>query len=342
MRKLNDLHHFQDPQEEKPPETPPKNRLKRFFSWFFKWFKKDKTKLTVPAINQKVIISRILLGLCILIILFVLIFIARSFRYNHEQKQARTQISQLSSELKNIKAHNGNTDNIDVFSKEFVTAYYHTKLEQEDYNDNLKKFIAKDMEVPKVSKREDEKTIQNISLWHKEVSPSNENLYNLSYLVDYQVGKNKGVSKEIINFKVEKNKDNYSVVTYPYFESFKDNQNVVDKKLILNQPSSKPLDNQTSDNLMKWLDNTFLPRYFKDTSLDEMSYMMRNAETLGDSRNYEKLKDTTVYQENKQFIIFANVLLTDKATNQEEIQSLKIVIETDKNNKNIVQSIEHY
>ena len=342
MRKLNDLNQFQPPQEEKPPEPPKEKRENWFLKIFKKVFKKDKRKLTVPAINQKLIFSRILLGLCILIVLFVLIFIVRSFRYNHEQKQARVQISQLSSELKSIKVHNGNTDNIDVFSKEFVNAYYHTKLEQEDYNANLKKFMAKDMETPKVNKGEDEKSIKNISLWHKEVSPSNENLYNLSYLVDYQVGKNKGVSKEIINSKVEKNKENYSVVTYPYFESFKDSQNVVDKKLVLDQPSSKPLDNQTSENLTKWLDNTFLPRYFNDTSLDEMSYMMKNVETLGDSRNYEKLKDTTVYQEKGQFIVFADVLLTDKATNQEEIQSLKIVIENDKNNKNIVQSIEHY
>lgn len=271
--------------------------------------------------------------------LLVLFFIFRNLRYGSEQHKIREQVNNLNKQVETLKKDSGITDNIDVFSRMFVTAYYDTDKKQDDYEETLSNFFAKNTELPTLSKDSKVKKISSLVLWGKKRSEAKDNTYEISYLVSYSLA-GRTIEKEIMSFNVFQENEKYSVVSYPFFSKVPNLYNKVDKKMELS-PDEKALDDSKTKELTDWLSKTFLPRYYNNTQPDEMSYMMKNVEVMGDSRLFKSIADTKVFEKNGEYSIFTKVNLIEKSTGKEEVQELKLLL-TKKDKQNIVNLIEHY
>lgn len=306
--------------------------------------KKSKIKVSepeirVPTLNKKIFFARFFQIFLLALLFFVIFFVVKNFKYGFEQQKIKDNVQTLTKEITNLKQDSGITDNLDVFSRTFVSTYYQTKDSQDDYTESLNKFFTKDMTVPTLDKDSPSKTIISLVLWSKNHREDNSNIYDIKYLVTYSL-RTKSY-KELISFSVEKKGSQYSIITYPYISNVPDLYSGNKKKLNAEVPDTKPLEEKDYKEVLKWTTKTFLPKYYSNTSLDEMGYMMKDSEVLGNSRNFENFSNVEVYKKGAVFTIIGESNLVELGTDKKEIQDLKIEVIEEKG-KFVVQKLIHY
>lgn len=302
--------------------------------------KKKTVKSRVPTINQHLIIARILKGLLVLILFMVLFFLVKNFSYGSQQAAIREEIFKLQTDISRIQTDSKVTDNLDVFGRMFVSAYYDTdKEKEENYTDTLSRYFAKDMTLPKLAADPKTKKLVSVVLWGKQTEEHN---FLLSYLVTYHWEGDDQTAKEIMTFKVKPDSQKYNVVSYPYFQDMPSLTNGEKKKDVPSEPSEKPLPEKETADLLKWLAETFLPRYYNDTAEDEISYMMDKPQVLGKSREFIKIASYQIYPQETGFLVIAEIDILERETKKEEKQQLEITIEKQDNGNFTVHGIQHY
>lgn len=318
---------MQRPKSTQEKEPPKKN-------------KKKTVKTRVPTINQHLIIARILKGLLVLILFMVIFFLIKNFHYGSQQVAIREEISKLQTDVSRIQTDSNTTDNLDVFGRMFVSAYYDTDKEKEEtYTNSLASYFAKDMTLPKLAKDQKPKKLVSVVLWSKQTEEQN---FILSYLITYSLKGSDKTAKEIMTFKVKPDNQKYNVVSYPYFKDMPSLTNGEKKKDVPSEPGEKPLPEKETADLSKWLAETFLPRYYNDTAEDEISYMMDKPQALGKSREFIKIASYQIYPQETGFLVIAEIDVLERETKKEEKQQLEITIEKQDNGNFTVHGIQHY
>lgn len=306
--------------------------------------KKSKSKVSepeirVPTLNKKIYFARFFQIFLLVLLFFVIFFVVKNFRYGFQQQKIKDNVQTLTKEITELKQDNGITDNLDVFSRTFVSTYYQTNISQDDYNQNLSGYFTKDMTVPTLDDNSPAKKILSLVLWSKNHREDNPSIYDVKYLVTYSI--NSKNLKELISFSVEKKGNQYSIVTYPYISNVPDLYSGNKSKLNADEPDTKPLEEKDYKEVINWTTKTFLPKYYSNSSLDEMGYMMKNSEVLGDSREFKGFSNIEVYKKGSVFIIIGEANLIESGTDKKEIQDLKIEV-TQEQGKFVVQKLIHY
>ncbi|MDN6146062.1 MAG: conjugal transfer protein [Pisciglobus halotolerans] len=302
--------------------------------------KKEKQKNRLP--NKTTLVSRFLWGFIIILLALSIFFVIQSFSRNAKQARLNQEVESLQGDIKELKANSNATDNMDVFGRYFVEQYYRTKdVDSDDYEEALKPYLAQEMEIPDVKDLSGDKVPTSVQLWEK---TTNGDRFTLAYLVNYNFEPMDGDSengREIVYFDIAEDDQKYSVTSYPYTKALgKMTATGFDKE------TSKLEDEEETDTTSKgqvedWLTDTFFPRYFESESLDDVRYMMKEPELLGNVQSFEDIESIKVYDENDGFIVKATVLVKDKQSNMESLQDYSLVLAKNSSQQFYVKDIKH-
>ena len=298
----------------------------------------------LPTEQKKKLVSRSFWAIILLVFGLMIFFVLRSFGYSVQQNKQAKQLARIEETLAKMGEDSKVTDNLDVFCRQFISVYYSTNREnQETYKKSVSPYFSEGIELPKISLKQPEKKPVSLQLWKKEAQ--DDQRFSIAYLVTYSYGQGKTAStgKELIHFVVEQKKNKYAVVVYPYFEAVPTLTNPGIKKQTLREKDKEnKLPEEETKPYEKWLTTTFFPKYFANTPLEEMKYMMQEPAVLGNVRTFEGISTIEAFSEGNQVSVYVNVKTLDPITKAKQDQEMKLTITRQKDQTYQVDKLTYF
>lgn len=308
---------------------------------FIKIKRKTQEKQAVIKKNyMRGIVSALLWGFVLVMLVSSILFLLQFAKIASSTTAATVQIKELEAELDQLKNSGQQSDNLDVFNRYFIQNYYKTNVEGKAYQEAVKPYFSEEIELPVVMDGAPVKEIRSIQLWKKELKGK---VYSCSYLVSYLVkgGEKETSSSELIHFLVTEKKGMYGVSSYPYSEQvgeFKTTSIPTEKN---NLESEEPVKEEVKSNVSKWLDETFFPRYFHSTDLDDISYMMTEPVLLGNVQEYAGIDFIRVYPAGEDLRVKLVLNVMDRITQVKSQQEYSLLLKKETSTKYFVKNLYH-
>lgn len=291
----------------------------------------------------------------ILVILFWLIFIS-AFYFMFQAYQRTAFVNNKLNVLKqdvNDKSK-VNTENslisqeaTNSFAQSFAWTYLNIEKDENARKEREKKLIkllATNLPVQELEGTGEisaKRTATSVKPYKLKVLNEKQALVTL--LVSYKVEKENAEPQNItqlLNFSVGTDGTNFNVIEQPYFlpapkeAKLSKVENSLDGKSETSNVKAKSSE-------MKQFLTQFFTSYSKST-LEEMSYLMNDPETLGGTVDFKSLEKTKVYDADKKgdYIIKTIVVYRDKQTNVDMRYPFTLEV-TKKNNKLYVNKLSH-
>lgn len=249
-------------------------------------------------------------------------------------------VAALETKTEQIQLNNQQSDNLDVFGRYFVQRYYNTSSAPEEYRKSLSPYFSKGIELPVTAERTPKKEVKSLQLWVKEWDGKT---YHCAYLVQYTFkNENKSQSgSELFHFQVSEDNGAYGVVTYPYVEQVGEfTTTSVEKIRDPLEKTGESVPEETLKSVSSWLNDTFFPRYFESTNLDDISYMMKTPVLLGNIQKYESIDTLRVYKDGDQWLVKATVYVSDRFTKVKSKQEYTLELRKEEK-KYVVETLTH-
>lgn len=308
---------------------------------FIKIKRKKKEKQVVIKKNyMRAIVSVLLWGFVLVMLVSSVLFLFQFARIASSTTAATAQLKGIETELTQLKNSGQQSDNLDVFNRYFIQNYYKTNVELKTYQEAIKPYFSEEIVLPLITEGAPTKEIRSIQLWKKELKGK---VYSCSYLVSYLVkgGENETNSSELIHFLVTEKKGMYGVSSYPYSEQvgeFKTTKIPTEKNSL---ESEEPVKEEVKTKVTTWLDETFFPRYFHSTDLDDISYMMTDPVLLGNVQTYVDIDFIRVYPEGEDFNVKLVLNVMDRITQVKSQQEYSLLLKKETNIKYFVKELHH-
>lgn len=306
--------------------------------------KQEKQRNTLPKNTKKKLIGRALWTVIALTFLLALFFIIQSGVANVKQRRLADELALMKEELAQLQNTNNVTDNLDVFGRYFVETYYKTaNIEEKEYTERLQPYFASGIDLPNVKNLTGDKTLTSIQLWEKKASTDT---VSMEYLVSYTYKErgeddNAGTGKEIIHFEVGENDQRYSVVSYPYKQMLGEMTASGLEKTVSSYTSKEQTSSTNKEAIETWLQDTFFPRYYQSTDLDDVKYMMNDPVLLGNIQQVKSIWDIQVYDKDGDFLVKVTVQVSDNKTNAVSLQDYTLELSKESDQKYFVEHMTH-
>jgi len=288
-------------------------------------------------------------------------------KVNGYQKEASTQIASL-NEIGFANSPAGET-----YAREFVETYINIPSEEkqrEERNKKLQSFLAEGLKVGKLenlSEFQGKRVLKSVSLY--DVKNVKENSASYVFHIDYELfnvvekkeqvevkkkneeGKEEVVKEEKVTMGDESlgRKEQmivvslgtdghlFNVIEQPYYHALPSETRLV---AVQDQTDQAKKNVQVEDELKQFA-TQFFTSYTTNT-LEEMSYLMENPESLKDLYEYRGVEDFIVYEGEKdgQYIVKSLVLLEEVNTGLQTKHPYTLIV-SQENNKFYVQELKH-
>lgn len=310
--------------------------------WFQGIEKKQKsTQEKVPTNRLQRVIPVLIWGFLLVLLGSSVVFLFRFGQLTSTNKQLIQKVIALEKKTEQIQTNNQQSDNLDVFGRYFVQRYYNTTSKPEEYKKSLSGYFSKGIELPVVTEGTRKKEIKSLQLWAKEWDGET---YHCAYLVQYSFSTSEKVQSgsELIHFQVKEDNGAYGVVTYPFVEQVGEfTTTTVDKIRDPLEKSGESVPEETLKSVSSWLNDTFFPRYFESTNVDDISYMMKTPVLLGNIQKYESIEMIRVYKDGTdQWLVKTTITVSDRLTKVRSKQEYTLVLKKEEN-KYVVDSVAH-
>lgn len=261
-----------------------------------------------------------------------------------QTKQEAQALSQQKQAIQNIKNSASNVGNLDAFNKEFIQKFYDGSNNEDDYQKAIKPYFAENTVLPSNQTKKN-KQVNDIKLWQQE---KDNDVYHLKYLISYSIQEDKKHHKngeEILSYDVKQDGNSFVVTTMPIKEA---KNNIADSSIakadVLPEIQTEDqVSDKEAQKIKKWLDQTFLPKYFANTSSEDMNYLMKNGQALGGVLDYVSIEKMLTKKGAEQDTIYLIVNTKDTESGQEYQQHYQLSIgKNDKGNYQINRLTNHF
>lgn len=291
----------------------------------------------------------------ILVAVFWLLFISTFwFMFQAYQRTAfvNNKLNVLKSEINdksNVEKENSliSQEATNSFAQSFAYTYLNIEKDENarrEREKRLVKMLATNLPIQELEGTGEinaKRTVTSVKPYKISVLDEKQALVTLS--VSYKVEKENAEPQNItqlLNLSVGTDGKNFSVIEQPYLlpapkeAKLTRVENSLDKK-------SETSDFKAKSSEMKQFLTQFFTSYSKST-LEEMSYLMNDPETLAGAADFKGLEKTKVYDADKKgdFIIKTIVIYRDKQTNVDMRYPFTLEV-TKKNNKLYVNKLTH-
>lgn len=300
-----------------------------------------KTKVEIPTLpsNTKYVVIRwVLWGIIALtlgsMVWFLLRFSALSLTNNRLEKK----VSAVETQLAQMEQGNRQTDNLDVFGRYFIQAYYNTKLDPKVYKEEVGKYFPKNMDLPNYTAGGEVKKVRSIQLWQKVWEGT---AYACTYLVNYQLA-DESIDQELIHFYVAEKTGQYTVISYPYLEQVTEITTRNNQKIKDSLSEQEQVKKEIRSEVHQWLADTFFPRFLESENLDDISYMMNDPYLMGNKQAFKEIKELKVYPTGaNQLTAKVTIQVSDRQTAVVSLQEYTVILKEEETNKYFVTSLTH-
>jgi hypothetical protein len=302
--------------------------------------KQKPTQEKVPNNLLQRVIPVLIWGFLLILLGSSIVFLFRFGQLTTTNKLLTQKVAALEEKTEQIQLNNQQSDNLDVFGRYFVQRYYNTSSKPEEYKKSLSGYFSKGIELPIITEGTRKKEIKSIQLWAKEWDGT---AYHCAYLVQYSFpdGEKTHLGSELIHFQVKENKGAYGVVTYPYVEQVGEfTTTSVEKIQDPLEKSGESISEETMKSISTWLNDTFFPRYFESTNVDDISYMMKKPVLLGNIQKYESIETIRVYKDGSQWLVKTTVIVSDRLTRVKSKQEYSLLLKEEEK-KYVVEKMTH-
>lgn len=300
-----------------------------------------KTKVEIPTLpsNTKYVVIRLVLwGIIGLTLSSMVWFLLRFSALSLTNNRLERKVTAVETQLSQMEQGNRQTDNLDVFGRYFIQAYYNTKLEPKSYKEEVGKYFPTNMELPTYTAGTEVKKVRSIQLWQKAWE---ETAYACTYLVNYQLA-DESIGQELIHFYVAEKDGQYTVISYPYLEKVTEITTKNNQKINDSLSEKEQVKKEVRSEVHQWLSETFFPRFLESENLDDISYMMNNPYLMGNKQIFKEIKELKVYPtETKQLTAKVTIQVSDRQTSVTSLQEYTVVLKEEETNKYFVESLTH-
>lgn len=313
----------------------------------------NELKRNIPKQKQKgKMVVYIFRGLIILIIFLIISSFVKSSIARNQVQDLTDSNKKLHAMIKEKDVSLNYSPKLELFMNGFIDDFINVSDDEnsDDYEKKLSKYFASGFEMP--SNLNDGKSRELLSKSFYDIK--NEDGQDVvRYIVKYKTTekytdkekvkvksdkkdkkdkkpeyKEKEVEKTrnnenevLISIPTKANKGNYSIVSYPYFNSVPKNK--ADNENFVNIKSS---DLDSTSDYPKKLDeftNDFFKKYAENSS-EDMSYLMDNPSGLNGLYDFDKVDDKVISKSKKGYQIYANVIFKDKETGFKNYETFNI------------------
>jgi hypothetical protein len=343
-----------------------KGGLKRNIDHGRKKVLKDERRLKSSRFNGRMAFSIVFWAVIIGVIFFTFQSWARTGFLNEKvnvyQNKAAAQIASL-NEIGFANSPAGET-----YASKFIETYINIPSDEKQREERakaLQSFLAEGLtvgELENLSEFQGKRVLKSASLY--DVKDVNEDAASYVFLIDYElfnvvekkeqvekkneegkeetvkvtmVDESLGRKEQMIVVRLGTDGNSFNVIEQPYYQFLPSDTRLA---AIQDQTDQAKKNVQAQDELKQFSTQFFTS--YTTNSIEEMSYLMENPESLKDLYEYKGLEDFVVYDGEKegQYIVKSLVLLQEANTGLETKHPFTLVVSKE-NNKFYVQELKH-
>lgn len=325
--------------------------------------KSKKVKRTLPKAKTNVKAARFLVWA--IIVCVCLIGVLGFLRAQNALGKSKYAVAEINKQKNNPNANQSAYDSqkLILFGNDVVKAYIPISANPDDRTKQmaeLGKFYAENVSVPEIGDikgHRDLKSFEVFNINHE------ENKAILQYKVSYTnvssgdqpkddekkeddkeakpAPETKTDKEALLNIPVKAVKNGFIVIENPYFSAI---PQLTGKKVeAIESPYSddKLAPMNKSDQIQKWLTESFFPKYASETKA-EMMYLMEQPQALNGLRDFEQVQSIKVYPGKKKnlYVVKAVVTFKEKELDVRQNETFTITLK-DSDNKYFVEKLTH-